>query len=148
MVKQTIGFSMFLFALLLLNGCATTGKPADLENQGLRNQVGVLEAQLQAKDQEISSLRDALRRVTEETASSKATFIETGSLKVMRPTMKQIQLALRNAGFDPGSIDGRKGRKTREAIKSFQRANSLKPDGAVGKKTWELLSPYLYQKEK
>jgi peptidoglycan hydrolase-like protein with peptidoglycan-binding domain len=148
MAKKAIGFSMVLFVLFLLNGCATTNKSADLESQGLRNQVGVLEAQLQAKEQEISSLRDALRRVTEETASSRATFVETGSLKVMRPTMKQIQLALRNAGFDPGSIDGHKGKKTREAIKSFQRGNSLKPDGAVGKKTWELLSPYLYQKEK
>ncbi|MFA6216243.1 MAG: peptidoglycan-binding domain-containing protein [Candidatus Omnitrophota bacterium] len=148
MVKKAIVFSMALSGLFLLNGCATTHKSADLESQGLRNQVGVLEAQLQAKDQEISSLRDALRRVTEENSSSKVTFVETVSLKVMRPTMKQIQVALKNAGFDPGRIDGRKGKQTKEAIKSFQRGNNLKADGAAGKKTWELLSKYLYQNEK
>ncbi|MCM8782039.1 MAG: peptidoglycan-binding protein [Candidatus Omnitrophica bacterium] len=35
------------------------------------------------------------------------------------------------------------GPQTKEAIKAFQRANTLKPDGIVVKHTWEKLSTYL-----
>lgn len=48
---------------------------------------------------------------------------------------KQIQRALKSAGFYQGSIDGKIGSKTREAIIMFQKANGLKADGIVGKKT-------------
>ncbi|UCD15068.1 MAG: peptidoglycan-binding protein [Candidatus Omnitrophota bacterium] len=60
--------------------------------------------------------------------------------------MKQIQRALKNAGFDPGPVDGRKGAKTNKAIKSFQKARSLKADGVIGPKTWEELRKYLFRK--
>jgi len=35
------------------------------------------------------------------------------------------------------------GRKTRKAIRAFQKANGLKPDGVVGEKTKILLLKYL-----
>ncbi|MCX5708045.1 MAG: peptidoglycan-binding domain-containing protein [Candidatus Omnitrophica bacterium] len=54
-----------------------------------------------------------------------------------------MQTALKNAGFDPGSADGKLGKKTRQAIRDFQRANGLDADGKVGKRTWEVLAPYL-----
>ena len=66
--------------------------------------------------------------------SSKAEF---------RPTVKQIQAALKNAGFDPGSIDGKIGPRTRQAIKDFQKSKGLVPDGVVGPKTWTSLGKYL-----
>ncbi len=50
-------------------------------------------------------------------------------------TLRQIQKALKDAGFDPGPIDGVRGRRTIAAIKAFQRANSLDADGIVGPKT-------------
>jgi peptidoglycan hydrolase-like protein with peptidoglycan-binding domain len=40
------------------------------------------------------------------------------------------------------------GKQTREAIRSFQRANNLVVDGKVGKKTWEILRGYLDKKVK
>ena len=55
---------------------------------------------------------------------------------------KDIQTALKNAGFYNGKIDGSKGRSTKKAIKEFQKANGLRADGVVGKKTWELLGKY------
>ncbi len=58
---------------------------------------------------------------------------------------RQIQTALKNAGFDPGSIDGKIGPKTKKAIKDFQGANGLTADGKVGPKTWAKLSKYLLQ---
>lgn len=56
---------------------------------------------------------------------------------------KQIQFALKKAGFDPGPIDGKLGKNTRKAIRQFQKANGLKADGIVGRRTWEKLSKYL-----
>ena len=58
---------------------------------------------------------------------------------------RQIQTALKNAGFDPGLIDGKLGPKTKKAIKDFQAANRLAVDGKVGPKTWAKLSKYLLQ---
>lgn len=49
--------------------------------------------------------------------------------------IKQIQKALKKAGFDPGPVDGIRGRRTIAAIKAFQQANSLDVDGIVGPKT-------------
>lgn len=56
---------------------------------------------------------------------------------------KQIQVALKKAGLYLGPIDGKIGPKTRQAIKAFQKKNNLKPDGIVGKATWEKLKQYL-----
>ena len=56
---------------------------------------------------------------------------------------KQIQEALKNAGFDPGPADGKIGAKTRAAIKEFQRDNGLTVDGKVGAQTRAALSKYL-----
>ncbi len=60
-----------------------------------------------------------------------------------RPTTKDIQTALKNAGFSPGSLDGKMGPRTRQAIKDFQKSKGLVPDGAVGPKTWSILGKYL-----
>ena len=54
-----------------------------------------------------------------------------------------VQLALTNAGYNPGAIDGRIGRRTIGAIKRFQRAEKLHVDGIVGKRTWSRLSRHL-----
>lgn len=52
---------------------------------------------------------------------------------------KEIQQALSDAGFNPGTIDGVRGRRTIRAIKEFQTANGLVADGLVGPKTKEIL---------
>ncbi|MBF0489855.1 MAG: glycosyltransferase [Candidatus Omnitrophica bacterium] len=59
------------------------------------------------------------------------------------PTSKQIQQALKNAGFYTGKIDGKVGPLTLKAIKDFQSKNSLSVDGKVGPKTWKVLSVHL-----
>ncbi|WP_031434623.1 NlpC/P60 family protein [Methylomarinum vadi] len=50
-------------------------------------------------------------------------------------TTKDIQQALKDAGFDPGPIDGVRGRNTIKAIKQFQAANGLAVDGLLGPET-------------
>ncbi|MBU1006946.1 MAG: peptidoglycan-binding protein [Candidatus Omnitrophica bacterium] len=60
-----------------------------------------------------------------------------------KPTEKEIQKALKGAGFDPGAVDGKMGPRTQQAIKEFQRTKGLKIDGKVGPKTWVELKKYL-----
>jgi len=62
-----------------------------------------------------------------------------------KPSVTDIQTALKNAGFYTGKIDGSLGPKTKKAIEAFQKANNLKADGKVGPKTWELLKTHLIQ---
>ena len=62
-----------------------------------------------------------------------------------KPTNKEIQTALRNAGFYHGEIDGDIGPMSKQAIRDFQAANNLQVDGRVGPKTWAALEKYLSQ---
>ncbi len=55
---------------------------------------------------------------------------------------REIQLALKAAGFDPGSTDGRLGPRSRTAIRDFQLAHGLEADGKVGPRTWSKLEPF------
>jgi len=149
MLKK-IALMLIPIFLISLSGCATARKQKDLEIQGLRNQISVLQAQIQSKDEEINSLKEALNKATEEKlpvakAVSKKRVV--GEIK-SRPSARHIQIALKNAGYNPGTLDGKMGKQTRDAIKAFQRANNLPVDGKVGKQTWSLLGKYLYQKVK
>ncbi len=151
MLKKCFVLIALVAFVILLNGCAAGRKRKDLEIQGLKNQVTVLETQIQSKDNEINSLKDSLAK-TEEEKQTQGKILSTKKKVIMevksRPNTKQIQLALKNAGYESGIIDGRMGRQTREAIKAFQKANNLPAYGKVGKQTWGLLKAYLYQKLK
>jgi len=57
--------------------------------------------------------------------------------------IEQIQAALKKAGFYKGEIDGEEGPQAKRAIKAFQKARGLNPDGVAGPKTWEELKKYL-----
>jgi len=65
------------------------------------------------------------------------------ALTTAKPTVEEIQKALKNANLYQGKIDGVLGAKTKKAVADFQTENSLKPDGKVGPKTWEKLKVYL-----
>lgn len=54
-------------------------------------------------------------------------------------SVQQAQQLLRNAGFDPGPIDGIFGTKTQAAVIAFQRSKNLVPDGIIGIMTWTAL---------
>jgi peptidoglycan hydrolase-like protein with peptidoglycan-binding domain len=68
---------------------------------------------------------------------------KTYSEPVIQLSPKQIQRALKSAGFYQGPIDGKIGPKTKKAIIKFQEANGFKADGVVGKKTSAALNKYL-----
>ncbi|MGE4245496.1 MAG: peptidoglycan-binding protein [Parvibaculaceae bacterium] len=52
-----------------------------------------------------------------------------------------IQKRLRALGFNPGPLDGRRGKSTKAAIKAFQVANGLASDGIAGPNTRAALFP-------
>ena len=51
----------------------------------------------------------------------------------------ELQTLLRNAGFNPGAIDGIFGNMTHSAVIAFQRGHGLVQDGIVGVMTWTAL---------
>ena len=55
--------------------------------------------------------------------------------------MHGIQRALGKAGFDPGPLDGIRGRRTIAAIRGFQAAHGLVVDGIIGPETLRRLLP-------
>jgi serine-type D-Ala-D-Ala carboxypeptidase (penicillin-binding protein 5/6) len=59
-----------------------------------------------------------------------------------RDHRKRIQTALKRAGYNPGSVDGQFGPTTIKAIRKFQKAHGMKPDGIVGTSTWKKLQAY------
>ena len=71
--------------------------------------------------------------------SAKVTSVNLGT----QLSVKQIQRALKNAGFYQGQIDGKIGSKTKEAIMKFQKAKGIKADGIAGKRTCSELRKYL-----
>jgi peptidoglycan hydrolase-like protein with peptidoglycan-binding domain len=63
--------------------------------------------------------------------------------EIPKDKTRQIQFALKKAGFYKGAIDGKIGSQTRRAIKEFQKSKGLKPNGIIGQKTWEELRKFL-----
>jgi len=142
MVRRIMLASLVMIFVFSLSGCVTMRRNSELEIQGLRNQVSVLESQLRAKDEEMNSLKESLLKSSENASENKVSEAKE------RPNNKQIQLALVNAGYYQGSIDGKLGKKTILALKAFQKANNLSADGKIGKKTWLALKEYLEKKVK
>jgi len=132
----------FLVSAFLIGGCA--GPQTRQVNQ-LKSDIGLL-------DQRVSQLERA-------SLGSSAAWPSDPSVQPaavgpaaparpapsVKPSKREIQQALKNAGFYQGAVDGKLGPMTREAIRQFQQVNGLKVDGVVGRQTWEKLSAYLDQ---
>ena len=55
-------------------------------------------------------------------------------------TVRNIQTRLKALGYPVGTVDGKYGKKTQAAVKSFQALNGLTADGKVGAKTMAALN--------
>lgn len=138
-------FGLIILTSLIVSGCATA-KPRRTDAQPatgpVNPQVAALQSELQAKDQQIQDLQYQLEqgRGPETNYSTRSTKGGKSSLiTVSGVSVRDVQRALERAGFDPGRIDGKMGKKTKAAIKAFQRAHNLTADGVVGRRTWNAL---------
>ncbi|MBF0493911.1 MAG: peptidoglycan-binding protein [Candidatus Omnitrophica bacterium] len=148
-------FRIVLCLLLALGiaGCATPKKKGTQVDE-LNGKVSQMESQLQEKDmqlaskdkelsmkdEEISNLEDELKGCTGG-AKGHRSYSSKGSGE--KANGKDVQQALKNAGYYDGPVDGKIGKGTRKAIKAFQKASGLTADGVVGKKTWSKLRTHL-----
>lgn len=136
---------VLLVTILILNltGCAPSSKlrTQDMRFEQLEAKIDGLARDIDEKDREIRDLEAELERIKKGNLNS-AKKIKTAK-KSEESTPKKIQTALTNAGFYKGPIDGKIGQQTEKAVKEFQRANGLKADGVIGKKTWVKLQQYL-----
>ena len=55
------------------------------------------------------------------------------------PEVEELQHTLVEHDFKPGEIDGVFGVLTESALKMFQTAANVAPDGIVGRETWQAL---------
>ena len=134
-----IGMSLIAMGI---SGCAGT-RTAQTVNR--------LQATVDLLDQRVTQLEQAsVREVTRQPGLpaiapvdlSAASQPKPAAPSSIKPSAKEIQQALKNAGFYQGQVDGKMGPLTREAIRQFQRVHGLSVDGIVGKKTWAQLAPY------
>jgi uncharacterized protein YceK len=122
---------VFFILVFVLGGCATGSK-----KQATQSQPMAYEKSQRTYEQESYSKDYGY---DDTWSSDKKTYSEPEVIL----SVKQVQLALRKSGFYQGPIDGKVGSKTKQAIIKFQKANNLKADGIVGKKTSVALNKYL-----
>lgn len=151
-------FVIPLVLSLLAAGCATTGRREDTAS--LERHVVTLTEQVKQLDQALIQAQNELAGERNKNAALQADLgragggtrfgSETAELNVMYRTpngfelpAKEIQSALKNAGYYSGVVDGKIGPDSRRAIRDFQRENGLTADSICGQKTWEKLKPYL-----
>lgn len=116
-----------IFLAFALAGCATSSKKQATQSQSVvaqKTQQGLYDDQWSSDSYEMPEQK-------------------AYSTTVVKLSPKQIQRALKSAGFYQGPIDGKIGSKTKTAIIKFQKANGLKADGIVGKRTSVELNRYL-----
>lgn len=58
---------------------------------------------------------------------------DTGKVKITKSIIKKVQRELNDLGYDCGKVDGVAGKKTKKAVKAYQKDYGLSVDGIIGK---------------
>ena len=153
----------FVIGITLMSaliGCTTTKQPASISH--LETRVSFIESQLDDQSRDLTQIKSSIEEIsirmqsrtistkpvskaqkTTQTPPSQAS--KTKNQQILRvPVIPQkVQIALQNAGYYNGAIDGKLGSGSKKAIKDFQKDHDLESDGIIGKKTWAELKNYL-----
>ena len=149
--KSLACLTIALLAAFIISGCGTAPKKVQAEVTGIKTRVETLESRVESvetKQAEVERTTAEQAQALEDLKASNAPQAKSNiSIKsrddVHGSRMKDIQQALKSAGYYDGKVDGVKGKGTKKAIKDFQKANGLTADGLVGSRTWDLLSRYM-----
>jgi peptidoglycan hydrolase-like protein with peptidoglycan-binding domain len=138
---------VFLCILFLLAGCKTVeappvGQKTETTTQTISPVSGPSDTSASSPNAPFSSTMEIPRGSSQNAAIAPQTT-EPAAVVPEKPTKKDIQTALKNAGYYAGEIDGKFGPKTKKAVEDFQTANNLKVDGVAGPVTWNILKKYL-----
>lgn len=120
---------------LALAGCATSLGSRAQETNSLKQQVASLEGQVSTLAQQMEEMSQRQATMEAQVQGQSAGAAQTARPKTASLSNRQIQVALKTAGFYQGPVDGKIGPQTREAVRAFQRSRGLTPDGKVGIKT-------------
>ena len=139
---------IILAALLVMPiaffGCK--GKPKEVTEVSVMDAQGTTAAP--EAMQEVQPLEPAQTVANETIPPTASPALESRPMPALPlDRSRDIQAALKNAGFYAGPIDGKIGSKTRKAIMDFQAAKGLKADGKVGPRTWAELEKYLMKQQ-
>ncbi len=140
------GVGLLGMAVFVLGGCAMGRGGQDFSR--LQSQVGMLDERVTQLERgsaagypAVPSASEPAEPAAAEPKASKPKSVAVASSGI-KPSTREVQQALKNAGFYQGAVDGKSGPMTRSAVQEFQRVHGLKDDGVVGKQTWAKLQPY------
>ena len=145
-MKNSIRFCFFAAMVsVLFVGCAS--------KSSTKARVNALEAQMGVMTDEVSRLDQSLQETRSALAQGRAGSYDSGPVSAntaiyrtpsgFELPSKDIQQALKGAGYYQGDVDGKIGPSTKSAVKAFQKDHGLDGDGVVGKGTWNKLKVYL-----
>jgi len=147
MIKKLIFVISITVLAAYLVGCGKKQQPiAEIQEPISIEELGKVNASTPVAPEATAKTEPA---VTAPAASAPVSSISKEKLEQLppsgpyKPTAKEIQEALKNAGYYSGLVDGKSGPLTKKAVEEFQKANGLKVDGKVGQNTWVLLSKHL-----
>ncbi|MEI6831851.1 MAG: peptidoglycan-binding domain-containing protein [Candidatus Omnitrophota bacterium] len=123
MLMRLMGVALFALAI---SGCATGSKKQTVQQSDYQRPSQTYQQNTSSWDYE-------------DVQPAKSTTYSA----LVNLNARQIQKALKSAGFYQGAVDGKIGTKTKGAIIKFQKAHNLKADGVVGKRTSMELNKYL-----
>jgi peptidoglycan hydrolase-like protein with peptidoglycan-binding domain len=128
-------FLLFVLAALIpVSGCSS------YRTQRLEERVDQLDdrvSKMEAREEFVQTTVETEEVILD--ADSEAEILA----RIAAMGKKDIQRALRSAGYYDGAIDGKIGPRSRKAIREFQRDHNLKVDGIVGENTKRALLRYV-----
>lgn len=119
MRERTCLWILFIVGALIINAGPAWSQSVEGEKDGLK------------KDQEKGQAGSQVQ-TQEKTTSAGASG---ASVSISTEEIKQIQLALKEQGHDPGPADGILGSKTQQALKSYQQSKGLQATGRLDAET-------------
>ncbi len=138
-------FLAFLGVLVMFTGCASK-KKTQKDITTLQAQIGSLTDEVVRLDQQLQEVRASSQgrggAGSESTGGSARGGLYRTPSGFELPAVN-IQKALKNAGYYQGTVDGKIGSGTQDALKAFQKDQGLGADGVCGRRTWGKLKEYL-----
>ena len=143
-MSRMIAMVSSMVMVLFMAGCATSFGAKGQTTDELNEKVAALESQVGSLSQRVDELSSQRQQASaESTASVKVASAQSSTANGGALSTKQIQQALKSAGFYNGQVDGKSGSQTKQALKDFQKAQGLEADGVVGSRTRTALAKFL-----